>query len=32
MSILSALMSVYYLYAWCPQKPEEGVGSLELEL
>lgn len=31
MGILSACMFVYYIYAWCWQRPEKVLGSLELE-
>jgi hypothetical protein len=25
MDVLPACISVHHLYAWCPQKPEEGI-------
>lgn len=27
--VLPACMSIYHLQAWCPQKPEESVGSAD---
>jgi hypothetical protein len=27
MSVLSACVSVHHMHAWCPQRPEEGIGS-----
>ena len=27
MSVFSACVAVYHRCAWCPQKPEEGIGS-----
>lgn len=32
MDILSAYTFVYYMHAWWPRRPEEGMGPLELEL
>lgn len=32
MSVLVTCMSVYYVHAFCLQRPEEAIRSLELEL
>lgn len=32
MSVLLGCLSVYYIFACCSRKPEEGTGSPELEL
>lgn len=32
MSVLLGCLSVYYIFACCSKKPEEGAGSPELEL
>ena len=32
MDVLPACLSVYHLCAWCPQRPEEDIGSLGFEV
>lgn len=27
MSVLSTYMSVHHVHAWCPRRPEEGIGT-----
>lgn len=29
LAVLPAYMSVYHMYAWCSQRPREGIGSCE---
>lgn len=32
MSVLPGFVHIHHMHTWCPRRPGEGVGSLELEL